>query len=237
MEKNETKGWVYIIINEAMPGLIKVGYSLRDPKIRAQELDNTGSPFSYEVAYEGLVMNPAEIESITHQQLEKLRAGKEWFRCSIKEAIDNIKDAADEVLFENTYVNLEIHEENHRPERNNEETEIDDAFYSSALEQVIKDEMRIWKCSYDEAEYRIHEKVVAYLEENKGSFPSYITPLDYKNLMYTVESKCKELDNIDYIDAGYDYESNKSGTRSGIHALTQNTPIPDFRDFDEIEDD
>jgi len=41
------KGWVYIIANKAMPGLVKVGYSMKDPELRAAELNNTGSPHPY----------------------------------------------------------------------------------------------------------------------------------------------------------------------------------------------
>jgi hypothetical protein len=36
------KGWVYIISNKAMPDLVKVGFSTKDPQLRAQEFDNAG---------------------------------------------------------------------------------------------------------------------------------------------------------------------------------------------------
>jgi hypothetical protein len=32
------RGWVYVIFNEAMPDLVKVGYSTKDPNLRAEEL-------------------------------------------------------------------------------------------------------------------------------------------------------------------------------------------------------
>jgi hypothetical protein len=32
-------GWVYIITNESMPGLVKVGYSSKHPEYRAAELN------------------------------------------------------------------------------------------------------------------------------------------------------------------------------------------------------
>jgi hypothetical protein len=49
------KGWVYVISNKAMEGLIKVGHSTKDPELRAQELDHTGSPHPYIVEYEMLI--------------------------------------------------------------------------------------------------------------------------------------------------------------------------------------
>jgi len=32
------KGWVYVITNKAMPGLVKIGFSMKDTEIRASEL-------------------------------------------------------------------------------------------------------------------------------------------------------------------------------------------------------
>ena len=61
MNLNIMKGWIYIISNKAMPGLIKVGYSLKDPIGRAAEL-GTGSPYPYTVEYEALVDHPKKIE-------------------------------------------------------------------------------------------------------------------------------------------------------------------------------
>jgi len=37
------KGWVYVISNKAMSGLVKVGYSTKDPELRAAELSHTAS--------------------------------------------------------------------------------------------------------------------------------------------------------------------------------------------------
>jgi hypothetical protein len=46
------KGWVYVITNLAMPGLVKVGYSRKDPELRAAELNSTGTPHPFVVEYE-----------------------------------------------------------------------------------------------------------------------------------------------------------------------------------------
>lgn len=85
------KGWVYIISNKAMPGLIKVGYTMKDPELRAAELNHTGSPHPYVVDYEVLVDEPRDIERAVHNRLKNQREGKEWFRCSDEEAIVAIK--------------------------------------------------------------------------------------------------------------------------------------------------
>lgn len=85
------KGWVYVITNKAMPGLVKVGYSMKDPELRAAELNHTGSPHPYDVDYEVLVEEPYSVEQMAHGRLIDRREGKEWFRCSVEEAISEIK--------------------------------------------------------------------------------------------------------------------------------------------------
>jgi hypothetical protein len=85
------KGWVYVITNKAMPGLIKVGYSMKDPELRAAELNHAGSPHPYVVDYEVLVEEPRDVEQTVHGRLRDRREGKEWFRLSAEEAIAVIK--------------------------------------------------------------------------------------------------------------------------------------------------
>ena len=84
------RGWVYIITNKAMPGLVKVGFSTKDPVLRASELNHTGAPHPFEVAYDILVEEPRDVEQKVHDALREKREGKEWFRCSVEEAISAI---------------------------------------------------------------------------------------------------------------------------------------------------
>lgn len=85
--RSTVKGWVYVISNKAMPGLVKVGYSMKDPELRARELNHTGAPHPYAVDYEVLVDEPYCIEQGTHRDLSAKREGREWFRCTAEEAI------------------------------------------------------------------------------------------------------------------------------------------------------
>lgn len=84
------RGWVYIISNQSMPDLIKIGFSTKDPKLRAMELNNTGSPHAYVVEYDVLVTGPREVEQKVHKELRSHWVGKEWFNCSIDTAISAI---------------------------------------------------------------------------------------------------------------------------------------------------
>jgi len=97
------KGWVYVISNKAMPGLIKVGYSSKDPELRAKELNNTGSPYSYIVEYDMLIDEPFQIEQRVHKLLAAKRKGKEWFECSAEEAVDAIQKIADGSFISQTF--------------------------------------------------------------------------------------------------------------------------------------
>jgi hypothetical protein len=103
---HELKGWVYIITNRAMPGIVKIGYSTKDPKLRAMELEGTGTPHPYEVEFEVLVYNPSEIERRAHRILKHFREGKEWYRCSLDQAITVIqKVAGNKIIKEFTTTN------------------------------------------------------------------------------------------------------------------------------------
>lgn len=97
----KVRGWVYVITNKAMPGLIKVGYSTKDPVLRAGELGGTGVPHAYEVAFDALVEQPRDVEQRVHLKLTHVREGKEWFRCDIATAVFEIRKCAGVILNEN----------------------------------------------------------------------------------------------------------------------------------------
>ena len=71
------RGWVYIITNRAMPDLIKIGFSTKDPVLRAQELNHTGTPHPYCVAYDALVFEPHASEQEMHEIFSAKKEGKE----------------------------------------------------------------------------------------------------------------------------------------------------------------
>ena len=89
--QTKIRGWVYLITNDSLPGLVKVGYSTKDPELRARELGNTGVPGSYKVAHDFLVHSPRRVEQAVHLLLDDRREGKEWFRCSTDQACEAIE--------------------------------------------------------------------------------------------------------------------------------------------------
>ena len=91
-------GWVYVITNESMPGLVKVGVTSNRPEQRAKELDETGSPTAYKVETAFLFSEAAErIEKRAHALLAdvRVRGNREWFRCLPQLAAEKVLDAAE----------------------------------------------------------------------------------------------------------------------------------------------
>lgn len=90
------RGWVYVLSNRAMPGLVKVGFSTKDPVLRTAQLDGTGLPHPFEVEYDALVSDPRDVEQLLHERLADTREAKEFFRASV----EVVTEALYEVLVE-----------------------------------------------------------------------------------------------------------------------------------------
>ena len=133
------KGWVYIISNKSMPGLLKIGYSMKDPEIRAIELDGTGIPHKYVVDYEVLVEDPYSIEQAVHKKLKKYWEAKEWFNCNIEKAIATIKSVIGENIYVENYFNAD-------------ETKANNVYEN---EERLEQDLKIAKSGLDEFESNI----------------------------------------------------------------------------------
>ena len=98
------KGWVYVLSNESLDGLVKIGFSTKDPQSRAKELSgDTGVPTPFIVEYEMLVEDPHSCEQRAHDLLDDKRVNqrREFFRCSVNDAIESAKQCVDsEIIFE-----------------------------------------------------------------------------------------------------------------------------------------
>lgn len=87
-ELREIKGFVYILSNPLMPGILKIGYSTRDVKERVKELESTGVPGSFEIEAYFLSESPEKQEVAIHKKLAEYRLpGKEFFEIDIESAI------------------------------------------------------------------------------------------------------------------------------------------------------
>lgn len=101
------KGWIYVITNQAVRGLVRVGVTPKDPVAFAEALDKGGLPFSYEVGYEALVPDMDAADKAVTAALADKSEGKGWYACSVVESVRRIVDAiGDLILLEKRYDQL-----------------------------------------------------------------------------------------------------------------------------------
>ncbi len=93
------KGFVYVLTNAAMPGMVKIGFTMKMPTERAAELSTTGVPQPFEVEYYCLVEEPASLEAQVHRAMAAARqnADREFFKASVAEAVSGILASAKSV--------------------------------------------------------------------------------------------------------------------------------------------
>ena len=109
---------IYILTNQAMPGIIKIGYTDSSVEQRMKELDKTPTPLPFECYHAKKVVNNKFIESKMHEVFDayRLRNNREFFRLDpnvAKAALDMVegedvtpigdvvKDEADRVALNN----------------------------------------------------------------------------------------------------------------------------------------
>ena len=85
-------GYVYVLVNSSMPGLVKVGKTRRLPSERVQELSSaTGVATPFVVAFEELCDDCDAVESAIHAELEergfRQAQNREFFRATPNEVI------------------------------------------------------------------------------------------------------------------------------------------------------
>ena len=74
-------GIVYILTNEAMPGMIKIGITAADLSQRMLSLDNTSVPLPFECYYAAEVADEAQVERAMHTAFgdHRVRNSREFF--------------------------------------------------------------------------------------------------------------------------------------------------------------
>jgi hypothetical protein len=112
----QARGWIYVLTNESLPGLVKIGFSLKDPSLRVGELSATGVPRNFALAYEAMLAGPRDLEQAVHVALRSEHESKEFFRTSPGKAVRVIRTMARERGIELTLERSLVAEAS-RPER------------------------------------------------------------------------------------------------------------------------
>jgi hypothetical protein len=90
------EGYVYILLNRALPGIVKIGKTTKLPEKRAAELStSSGVPLPYQVYYAIRVSNCHGAERVIHKRLAAFRdnLSREFFNLSpenAREAVESI---------------------------------------------------------------------------------------------------------------------------------------------------
>jgi len=92
-------GYVYVLMNPSMEGMVKVGKTQREPKDRAKELSSTtGVPTPFVVVYESYFESCSDAEDFVHTYLGekgyRVSKNREFFEISAKVAIDALIEAS-----------------------------------------------------------------------------------------------------------------------------------------------
>ena len=83
------EGWVYILANKALPGILKIGYTDRAPSDRVREINGaTGVIVPWHLVSAFQCKSPSIIERLVHNNLDDLRINKnkEGFAVSLNQA-------------------------------------------------------------------------------------------------------------------------------------------------------
>lgn len=87
-------GYVYVLTNECMPGIVKIGKTNREGDDRFKELYTTGVPTPFDLAYQIHTLDMALLEFAAHKEFDEHRLNKsrEFFRVETSEVKRFLED-------------------------------------------------------------------------------------------------------------------------------------------------
>lgn len=91
------EGWLYVLVNSHMRGLVKIGRTDRPPSERADEISSvTGVPSPFILIWQEQVSNSVVAEREVHQLLgaDRLTPDREFFRIDPQSAIEAVTSVA-----------------------------------------------------------------------------------------------------------------------------------------------
>jgi len=93
--------WIYVLSNPAMPGLLKIGYTIQDPIDRAKQISaSTGIALPFALEYAFHCHNGSILEKELHAYLDSFRVStnREFFKISLEDAIAAIEKLGDKYI-------------------------------------------------------------------------------------------------------------------------------------------
>ena len=89
-------GRVYVLTSQAMPDMVKIGYTQGSVEKRARELSSTGVPVPFVVRFIRKTGDCRTLEGRVHSYLKRYRVSKkkEFFKVSVKDAVLAISECS-----------------------------------------------------------------------------------------------------------------------------------------------
>lgn len=187
---NEKCEIVYVLRNESMPGLIKIGKTQRkDINSRMQELYSTGVPLPFDCLWAGEVDNCSDIEFILHNAFQDFRINpkREFFKLepdrvipilkklSIKEITSQIDDVINNNVTKEEKDAISAYRKR-RPNLNFDEMGID---INSELVYSKDENIRVKVVSSQKVLYYERECSLSGLTKELLHVPYYVAPCKY----------------------------------------------------------
>ena len=184
----DNKGWLYCLSNPSMPGLLKIGQTKNEPKIRADQLQTTGVPLPFKIEFAKFVKDYVKKEKILLSLLEqysnRINPKREFFKIS-KEEIFAFFELIDGEYLNSEDKELEI-DDNDEFSDDEEENQIDEPKIKRNIRNMkdyFIDGMKIrhkigitniWVGKYDKSTNTIKYKNESFNTLNKFKWAHYI---------------------------------------------------------------
>ena len=93
-------GKVYILTNDYMPGVVKIGYTTQSIEDRLRELDKTGVPWPFRCHFAIETERYKEIESFVHDAFAdyRIRDNREFFKISPERVVAALRIAGEKEI-------------------------------------------------------------------------------------------------------------------------------------------
>lgn len=164
-DSERADGYIYVLTNPSMEGLVKIGMTTRTPEERCAELSQaTSIPTPFCVFWSHAVVgNVSLVESLVHESLAQARSGKEFF-CIDPEAG---REAILEVYF-SLYPEQRNTPNTHEARKRAYEADREKAL---AIQKALEEERRLKEEAARSARETEAAKATASLKEVKATYP------------------------------------------------------------------
>lgn len=106
-----TKGYIYVLSNQSMPNLYKVGWCREHQDNRDLKLYTTGVPTPFKVEFKKLVDNASKLEKKIHKLLHEYRINdkREFFKSNDKDELLQVVKTETDISKEQSTEDIEIY--------------------------------------------------------------------------------------------------------------------------------